>query len=221
MAIKVVVVDDQRLFRQSLVSLLKQDPEIQVVGQAADGLEAFSVALEQRPDIVLMDLDLPKLDGAQATKRIVASCSRTKVVILSVLGDEQHIANGLDAGAAGYILKDAELSEFIRLIKRYAQGSLQAHAARSGNRRLGDSRAGNQRYRHTLVYLGGDRQSSSTTHLPQVGREESGRTDPVRDLQIAETVSSPSRRMIRPSNPRHCGNKPKSYFIDSPQQRIP
>src|SRR5574341_11017 len=122
MPIKVLVVDDQRLFRQSHVSLLKQDPEIQVVGQAADGQEAFSVALEQRPDIVLMDLDLPKMDGAQATRRIVASCPRTKVLILSVLGDEQHIADGLAAGAAGYILKDADLSEFIRIIKRYAHG---------------------------------------------------------------------------------------------------
>jgi DNA-binding NarL/FixJ family response regulator len=122
MPIKVLVVDDQRLFRQSLASLLRQDPEIRVVGQAADGQEAFSIALEQRPDIVLMDLDLPKMDGAQATRRILERCPQTKVLILSVLGDEQHIADGLDAGAAGYILKDADLSEFIHIIKRYAHG---------------------------------------------------------------------------------------------------
>ena len=122
MSIKVMVVDDQRLFRQSLVSLLEQDPEIRVVGQAADGQEAFSVAVEQRPDIVLMDLDLPKLDGVQATRRILERCPRTKVLILSVFGDEQHIAGGLAAGAAGYILKDADLAEFIRIIKHYAYG---------------------------------------------------------------------------------------------------
>lgn len=122
MAIKVMVVDDQRLFRQSLASLLQQDSDIRVVGQAADGHEAFSVALEQRPDIVLMDLDLPKMDGVQATRRILARCPQTKVLILSVLGDEQHIADGLGAGAVGYILKDADLSEFVHIIKRYARG---------------------------------------------------------------------------------------------------
>lgn len=122
MPIKVLVVDDQRLFRQSLVSLLKQDPEIQVVGQAADGQEAFSAALEHLPDIVLMDLDLPKLDGVQATRRILERCPRTRVLILSMYGDEPHIAGGLNAGAVGYILKDADLAEFIRIIKRYAYG---------------------------------------------------------------------------------------------------
>lgn len=122
MSIKVMVVDDQRLFRQSLVALLRQDPEIRVVGQAADGQEAFSIAVDQRPDIILMDLDLPKLDGAQATRRILERCPKTKVLILSVYGDEQHIADGLDAGAAGYILKDADVGEFIRIIKRYAHG---------------------------------------------------------------------------------------------------
>lgn len=128
MAITVMVVDDQRLFRQSLVSLLQQDPDIRVVGQAADGQEAFSVALEQRPDIVLMDLDLPKLDGAQATRRILERCPQTKILILSVYGDERHIADGLDAGAAGYVLKDADVSEFIRIIKSYAQGAPVASA---------------------------------------------------------------------------------------------
>lgn len=122
MAINVMVVDDQRLFRQSLAALLQQDPEIRVVGQAADGQEAFSVALEQRPDIVLMDLDLPKMDGVQATRRILARCPQTKVLILSILGDEQHITDGLNAGAAGYIIKDADLSEFVYIIKRYARG---------------------------------------------------------------------------------------------------
>lgn len=122
MPIRVLIVDDQRLFRQSLASLLKQDPEIRVVGQAADGQEAFSLAVEQHPEIVLMDLDLPKMAGVQATRRILERCPKTKVLILSVYGDEQHIASGLDAGAAGYILKDADLAEFIRIIKRYAQG---------------------------------------------------------------------------------------------------
>lgn len=78
MAINVLVVDDQRLFRQRLASLLRQDPEIRVVGQAADGQEAFSVAVELRPDIVLMDLDLPKMDGIQATRCIVERCPQTK-----------------------------------------------------------------------------------------------------------------------------------------------
>jgi DNA-binding NarL/FixJ family response regulator len=121
MPIKVLVVDDQRLFRQSLACMLQQDTEIRIVGEAADGQEAFSMAVEKKPDIVLMDLDLPKVDGVEATKSILNRYPRTKILILSVFGDQDHISRGLEAGAVGYILKDADFEEFVRIIKHYAR----------------------------------------------------------------------------------------------------
>jgi DNA-binding NarL/FixJ family response regulator len=122
MPIKVLVVDDQRLFRESLSWMLAQDQDIHVVGQAADGHEAFCLALEKRPDIILMDLDLPKMDGIQATRLILDRYPKVKILILSVYGDKQHIAMGLEAGAIGYIVKDVEHREFIQIIKQYGKG---------------------------------------------------------------------------------------------------
>jgi NarL family two-component system response regulator LiaR len=102
--------------------MLEQDPEIHVVGSAADGQEAFALALEKRPEIILMDLDLPKMDGIQTTRLILGRYPKAKILMLSVYGDDEHIRMGLEAGAAGYILKDADQHEFIRIIKHYAKG---------------------------------------------------------------------------------------------------
>lgn len=110
MLIRVLLVDNQRLFRQSLSCMLKQDADIRIVGEAADGQEAFSLALEKKPHIVLMDLDLPRMDGVQATRQILERCPKTKVLILSVYDDNPHITLGLEAGASGYVLQGRRLS---------------------------------------------------------------------------------------------------------------
>lgn len=122
MLIRVLLVDNQRLFRQSLSCMLKQDSDIRIVGEAADGQEAFTLALEKKPQIVLMDLDLPKVDGVQAT-RLILERVKTKVLILSVYDDNPHITMGLEAGAVGYVLKDVDYNELLRIIKHYAQGT--------------------------------------------------------------------------------------------------
>lgn len=123
MLIRVLLVDNQRLFRQSLSCMLKQDADIRIVGEAADGQEAFSLALEKKPHIVLMDLDLPRMDGVQATRQILERCPKTKVLILSVYDDNPHITLGLEAGASGYVLKDVDYHELLRIIKHYAHGA--------------------------------------------------------------------------------------------------
>ncbi|MEW6353769.1 MAG: response regulator transcription factor [Pseudomonadota bacterium] len=123
MLIRVLLVDNQRLFRQSLSCMLKQDADIRIVGEAADGQEAFSLALEKKPQIVLMDLDLPRMDGVQATRQILERCPKTKVLILSVYDDNPHITLGLEAGACGYVLKDVDYHELLRIIKHYAHGA--------------------------------------------------------------------------------------------------
>lgn len=123
MLIRVLLVDNQRLFRQSLSCMLKQDPNIRIVGEAGDGQEAFSLALEKKPQIILMDLDLPKVDGVQATRLILERLPKTKILILSVYDDNPHITMGLEAGAVGYVLKDVDYHELLRIVKHYAQGS--------------------------------------------------------------------------------------------------
>ena len=127
MTIRILLVDKLRLFRQSLSCMLNQDPDMRVVGEAADGQEAFSLALERKPHIVLMDLDIPKIDGVHVTRLILERAPKTKILILSESEQTPHttvgLAAALAAGAAGHVLKDVDYPELLRIIKHYAQGS--------------------------------------------------------------------------------------------------
>lgn len=120
--IKIAIADDQRLFRQSLRCLLESDKTISVVGEATDGQELFSIMEKAAPDIILMDIEMPKLDGITATKIITGRWPRTKVIMLSVSDDDVKISASMEAGAKGYILKDADKDEFIRIIKHLNEG---------------------------------------------------------------------------------------------------
>lgn len=122
MPIKLVIAEDQRLFRQSLRLLLEREPDLQVVGEATDGQEAFGVVARTKPDIVLMDVDMPKLDGVTATKLIRESLPGIKVLMLSVHDDDMRIVAAVQAGAAGYILKDADHKEFLHIIRGTYRG---------------------------------------------------------------------------------------------------
>lgn len=120
--IKIAIADDQRLFRQSLRCLLETDENISVVGEATDGQELFSIMEKAAPDIILMDIEMPKLDGITATKIIMGRWPQTKVIMLSVSEDDGKISASMEAGAKGYILKDADKDEFIRIIKNLNEG---------------------------------------------------------------------------------------------------
>ncbi|MCH8040053.1 MAG: response regulator transcription factor [Nitrospinae bacterium] len=117
MPIKLVIAEDQRLFRQSLRLLLEQERDLRVVGEAADGQEAFSLVQQMKPDLVLMDVDMPKLDGIAATRLIREQDPGIKVLMLSVHDDDMRIVSAIQAGARGYILKDADHAEFLRIIR--------------------------------------------------------------------------------------------------------
>ncbi|MEO5702319.1 MAG: response regulator transcription factor [Gammaproteobacteria bacterium] len=127
MIIRILLVDKQRLFRQSLSCMLKQDPDMRVVGEAGDGQEAFALALERKPHIVLMDLSLPKIDGVQTTRLILERAPKTKILILAEYDPTSPILLSLEAalaaGAMGYMLKDIDYPELLRIIKGYAHGS--------------------------------------------------------------------------------------------------
>jgi DNA-binding NarL/FixJ family response regulator len=105
---RVLIADDQTLFRSGLARLLDEDPRITLVGQAVDGLDAVKKAAALKPDVVLMDLRMPGLDGAEATRQIVRDHPETKVLILSTFETDNYVIQALRAGARGYLLKDAE-----------------------------------------------------------------------------------------------------------------
>lgn len=117
MSIKILIVDDQRLFRQGLRSLLEQEKGLEVVGEAGDGQDAFTLVQETKPDIVLMDVEMPKLDGIHAARLILERCPYIKILMLSVHNEDERVISAIRSGAAGYIMKDADQKEFIRIIR--------------------------------------------------------------------------------------------------------
>jgi DNA-binding NarL/FixJ family response regulator len=131
--IRVLLAEDHRLVRAGLERLLATVPDIQVVGGAADGAEAIELAAQTRPDIVLMDLSMPNVSGIEATRAIVAANEAVQVVVLTSLTDRDRILAALDAGAIGYLLKDAEPDELIDGIRAAARGEspLSPKAARA------------------------------------------------------------------------------------------
>jgi len=122
MNIRILIADDQRLFRQSLKYLIEQEKEIKVVGEAANGQDACTLAQEFNPDIILMDVDMPKLDGIDAARLILERKPNTKILMLSVHDDDERIISAIRNGALGYILKDADHREFIRIIRSTYKG---------------------------------------------------------------------------------------------------
>ncbi|WP_372410094.1 response regulator [Streptomyces luteireticuli] len=121
-AARVLVVDDQTVVREGIVMLLGLLPGIEVVGSAADGLEAVRLVGEHAPDVVLMDLRMPRCDGVEATRRIRARYPATQVVVLTTFGDDDSLFPALQAGARGYLTKDAGGEEIVRAIEDVRSG---------------------------------------------------------------------------------------------------
>jgi DNA-binding NarL/FixJ family response regulator len=105
--VRVLIADDQTLFRVGLARLLEEDPRVEIVGQAGDGAEAVKLSGSLKPDVVLMDLKMPNLDGIEATRQILASQQGVKVLLLTTFEADNHVIQALKAGASGYILKDS------------------------------------------------------------------------------------------------------------------
>ncbi|MGW1194898.1 response regulator transcription factor [Streptomyces sp. NPDC002536] len=119
---RVVVADDQTVVREGIVMLLGLLPGIEVVGAAADGLEAVRLVAEQAPDVVLMDLRMPRCDGVEATRRIRRDHPGTQVVVLTTFGDDGSLFPALKAGARGYLTKDAGAEEIVRAVEQVMSG---------------------------------------------------------------------------------------------------
>ena len=119
---KVLIADDHPLVRRALVQLLDAAGDLEVVGAAADGREAVEMARASSPDVVLMDLEMPRVNGIEATRALVETDPRARVVVLTTFSDRDRILGALDAGAVGYLLKDAEPEEIIRGVRAASVG---------------------------------------------------------------------------------------------------
>jgi len=120
--IRLVVADDHSVVRAGLEQLVATFDGVELVGSAADGAAAVALCADLRPDVALMDLEMPQLDGIEATERIVSAAPETKVVVLTSFSDRERILSALDAGAAGYILKDATPDEVLDAVRAAARG---------------------------------------------------------------------------------------------------
>jgi DNA-binding NarL/FixJ family response regulator len=120
--VRVLAADDQRVVREGLAMLLGLLPDVEVVGTAANGEEALVMADELRPDVILMDLRMPRMDGVEATRRLRASHPQIKVVVLTTYADDRSVIDALRAGALGYLTKDAGADEIRQALHRVTSG---------------------------------------------------------------------------------------------------
>jgi DNA-binding NarL/FixJ family response regulator len=134
--IRVLIADDHAVFRWGLRTLLGSEPDMQVVGEAATGKEVLERAAELRPDVILMDLQMPQVNGIEATRRILEANPHVGVVVLTMFEDDESVFSAMRAGARGYILKGAPPSEILKVVR--AVGDREAHFGPEIAKRLMD-----------------------------------------------------------------------------------
>lgn len=122
MAIKVLIADDHQLFREGLVNLISSAPDIEVIGEAKDGKEATEKTKELKPDVVLIDIGMPEMNGIEATRILKKQQSEVKVIAVSMHSDRQFVKGILEAGADGYLLKNCTYRQLINAIKSVVEG---------------------------------------------------------------------------------------------------
>jgi DNA-binding NarL/FixJ family response regulator len=127
MGIRILIADDHHVVRRGLAFFLKTQHDIEIIGEAGNGREAVELSRTLRPDLILMDLVMPEMDGIQATKIIKTEMPEIKIMMLTSFSDQDHVIPALEAGASGYQLKDIEPDELIHCIKKIMSGENQLH----------------------------------------------------------------------------------------------
>jgi len=119
---RVLIVDDHTMVRESLVSVLQADGEVQVVAQAADGIEAIEKAMQTRPDVVIVDLSMPRLGGVEVVRRLREALPATRVLVLTMHQEDEYVLQAVRAGASGYLVKDSAASELLAAVRSLHAG---------------------------------------------------------------------------------------------------
>lgn len=174
MSIAVLLVDDHAIVRDGLKTLLQAQPDLRVVGEAANGREAVGTAAQLRPDVVVMDISMPDMNGVEAARRIHAARPETRIVMLSMHGNAEHVYRALEAGATGYLLKESAGSELVAAIRAVHAG--RRYLTEKVNEMviagyLGESRAGSpleslsKRERDILQHIVDGRNNRETAEL--------------------------------------------------------
>jgi DNA-binding NarL/FixJ family response regulator len=132
--IKLIIVDDQPLARAGLRMILEGQPDLQIVGEGADGADAVGLVRRLRPDVVIMDIRMPQVDGIEATRRIVSIDASTRILVLTTFDLDEYVFEALRAGASGFLLKDALAEDIVHAVRTVARGD--ATLAPSVTRRL-------------------------------------------------------------------------------------
>ncbi len=174
---RVLVVDDQELFRTGFRLILAAEPDIEVVGEAADGTDAVAAARRLRPDVVVMDLRMPRLDGVAATARICAA-GDAKVLVLTMFDMDDYVCAALRAGASGFLLKDARRTELVNAVRVVAAG--EALLAPSVTRRL-------------IAEIARTRRPDATPHLAALTARE---RDILRELAAGRSNAELAARLV-------------------------
>jgi two-component system, NarL family, response regulator DegU len=127
MATSIVIIDDHQLFREGVKRILEFEPSFNVLAEGDDGSEAISLVEEHNPDVVLMDINMPQLNGVEATQELIQKYPDTKIIILSIHDDENYVSHALKTGALGYLLKEMDSEALIEAVKVVAAGGSYIH----------------------------------------------------------------------------------------------
>lgn len=127
MKTKIAIIDDHQLFREGVKRILDFEPSFEVVAEGDDGEEALAIVDAHKPDVVIMDINMPKVNGVEATKQLVEANEDTKIIILSIHDDENYVTHALKTGARGYLLKEMDADTLIEAVKVVADGGSYLH----------------------------------------------------------------------------------------------
>ncbi|MCM3734223.1 response regulator transcription factor [Fictibacillus nanhaiensis] len=124
---RIAIIDDHRLFREGVKRILDMEDQFSVVAEGDDGSEAESIVRDHNPDVVLMDINMPNINGVEATRRLVEKSPDTKVIILSIHDDETYVSHAVQTGASGYLLKEMDADSLIEAVRVVAEGGAYLH----------------------------------------------------------------------------------------------
>lgn len=130
---RIVILDDHRLFREGVKRILDMESDLEVVAEGDDGNEAIELVTKYQPDVVLMDINMPNINGIEATRKLISRVPDVKVIILSIHDDETYVTHAVQTGASGYLLKEMDADSLIKAVKVVAEGGAYLHPKVTGN----------------------------------------------------------------------------------------